>query len=91
MASPRYEIQSAEVQSRQTRFRSGAHCDMAFETWNRRCTDYFSQELYEPLWEEIYSRSKQNGMRIRSIWMADVAQEGQSSVINEDSLGNDRT
>jgi hypothetical protein len=29
-------------------------------------------------------------MRIRSIWMADVAQEGQSSVINEDSLGNDR-
>ncbi|CAG8876346.1 unnamed protein product [Penicillium nalgiovense] len=49
----------------------------------------FPKELYEPLWEEIYSRSKQNGMRIRSIWMADVAQEGQSSVINEDSLGND--
>ncbi|KAJ5478108.1 hypothetical protein N7530_003617 [Penicillium desertorum] len=49
----------------------------------------FPKELYEPLWEEIYARSKQNGMRIRSIWMADVAQEGQSSVINEDSLGND--
>ncbi|KAK4864946.1 hypothetical protein LT330_001569 [Penicillium expansum] len=49
----------------------------------------FPKELYEPLWEEIHSRSKQNGMRIRSIWMADVAQEGQSSVINEHSLGND--
>ncbi|KAF4768545.1 hypothetical protein N7455_012132 [Penicillium solitum] len=49
----------------------------------------FPKELYEPLWEEIHARSKQNGMRIRSIWMADVAHEGQSSVINEDSLGND--
>lgn len=49
-----------------------------------------SQELYEPLWEEIHARSRQNGFRIRSIWMSDVAQEGQSSVINEDSLGNDR-
>ncbi|OGE48198.1 hypothetical protein PENARI_c031G02967 [Penicillium arizonense] len=49
----------------------------------------FPKELYEPLWEEIHARSKQNGFRIRSIWMADVAQEGESSVINEDSLGND--
>ncbi|KAJ5440973.1 hypothetical protein N7491_003379 [Penicillium cf. griseofulvum] len=49
----------------------------------------FPKELYEPLWEEIHARSKQNGIRIRSIWMADVAQQGQSSVINEDSLGND--
>lgn len=49
------------------------------------------QELYEPLWEEIHARSKASGFRIRSIWMADVAQEGESSVINEDSLGNDRT
>ncbi|KAA8644606.1 putative toxin biosynthesis protein [Aspergillus tanneri] len=48
-------------------------------------------ELYEPLWEEIYARSKANGFRIRSIWMADVAHQGQSSVINEDLLGNDRT
>lgn len=63
---------------------------MALEAYNQRCTDHFLQELYEPLWEEIHARSKQNGMRIRSIWMADVAQEGQSSVINEHSLGNDR-
>ncbi|KAJ5544926.1 hypothetical protein N7535_006688 [Penicillium sp. DV-2018c] len=49
----------------------------------------FPKELYEPLWEEIYARSKQNGIRIRGIWMADVAHQGQSSVINEDRLGND--
>ena len=55
----------------------------------QQCTN-FLQELYEPLWEEIHARSKQNGFRIRSIWMSDVAQEGQSSVINEHSLGNDR-
>ncbi|KAI9367932.1 Alpha/beta hydrolase family-domain-containing protein [Aspergillus egyptiacus] len=49
----------------------------------------FPKELYEPLWEELHARSKANGYRIRSIWMADVAQQGQSSVINEDTLGND--
>lgn len=42
------------------------------------------------MWEEIYSRSKANGFRIRSIWMADVAHQGESGIINEDSLGNDR-
>ncbi|KAL4896694.1 Alpha/beta hydrolase family-domain-containing protein [Aspergillus ambiguus] len=49
----------------------------------------FPKELYEPLWEELYARSKANGFRIRSIWMADVAHQGQSSVLNEDLLGND--
>ncbi|KAJ5815016.1 hypothetical protein N7474_006793 [Penicillium riverlandense] len=49
----------------------------------------FPKELYEPLWEEIHARSKASGFRIRSIWMTDVAQEGQSSVLNEDVLGND--
>ncbi|KAL4920239.1 Alpha/beta hydrolase family-domain-containing protein [Aspergillus aurantiobrunneus] len=49
----------------------------------------FPKELYEPLWEELISRSKANGFRIRSIWMADVAHQGQSSVNNEDLLGND--
>ncbi|KAL2810449.1 Alpha/beta hydrolase family-domain-containing protein [Aspergillus granulosus] len=49
----------------------------------------FPKELYEPLWEEIHARSKANGFRIRSIWMADVAHQGRSSAINEDVLGND--
>ncbi|KAL2004065.1 hypothetical protein VTN02DRAFT_570 [Thermoascus thermophilus] len=49
----------------------------------------FPKELYEPLWEEIHARSKRNGFRIRSIWMADVAHQGQSGVLNENLLGND--
>ncbi|KAJ5482669.1 Abhydrolase domain-containing protein mpaH [Penicillium diatomitis] len=49
----------------------------------------FPKELYEPLWEEIHARSEASGLRIRSIWMADVAHQGESGVINEDSLGND--
>lgn len=48
------------------------------------------QELYEPLWEELHARSKRQGFRIRSIWIADVAHQGQSSVLNEGLLGNDR-
>ncbi|KAG4433916.1 hypothetical protein IFR05_010613 [Cadophora sp. M221] len=49
----------------------------------------FPKELYEPLWEDIHARSKASGFRIRSIWIADVAQQGQSSVLNEGLLGND--
>ncbi|KAJ6171048.1 hypothetical protein N7470_000115 [Penicillium chermesinum] len=49
----------------------------------------FPKELYEPLWEEIHARSKDSGFRIRSIWMADVAHQGESSVLNEHALGND--
>ena len=50
----------------------------------------FPKELYEPLWEEMYVRLKAGGVRIRAIWIADVAHQGQSSVLNEDILGNDR-
>ncbi|KIX04650.1 uncharacterized protein Z518_05520 [Rhinocladiella mackenziei CBS 650.93] len=49
----------------------------------------FPKELYEPLWDDILARSKRDGFRIRSIWIADVAQQGQSSVLNEELLGND--
>ncbi|KAL1956008.1 hypothetical protein VTO42DRAFT_7908 [Malbranchea cinnamomea] len=49
----------------------------------------FPKELYEPLWEEIHARSKRHGFRIRSIWIADVAHQGQSGVLNENALGND--
>ncbi|ETI21998.1 hypothetical protein G647_06068 [Cladophialophora carrionii CBS 160.54] len=49
----------------------------------------FPKELYEPLWDDIHARSKKHGFRIRSIWIADVAQQGQSSVLNEQLLGND--
>lgn len=48
------------------------------------------QELYEPLWDEIHRRSAKNKIRIRSIWIADVWNQGDSGVINESILGNDR-
>ncbi|KAG9623974.1 alpha/beta-hydrolase, partial [Aureobasidium melanogenum] len=49
----------------------------------------FPKELYEPLWDEMHSRLRASGIKIRSIWIADVAQQGQSSVLNENILGND--
>ncbi|KAL8722421.1 MAG: hypothetical protein Q9225_001100 [Loekoesia sp. 1 TL-2023] len=50
----------------------------------------FPKELYEPLWEDLCYSSERKGLHIRSIWMADVANQGMSSVLNEDKLGNDR-
>jgi hypothetical protein len=50
----------------------------------------FPKELYEPLWDEIYTLSKSSGFKIRNIWIADVFNQGESSIINELILGNDR-
>ncbi|KAI5290233.1 hypothetical protein KEM52_000524 [Ascosphaera acerosa] len=50
----------------------------------------FPKELYEPLWEDLLVQSR-GKFRIRSIWMADVAWQGQSGVLNEQKLGNDLT
>ncbi|RSL96003.1 hypothetical protein CEP52_011737 [Fusarium oligoseptatum] len=49
----------------------------------------FPKELYEPLWEELYNEAKSRNLRIRSIWIADAAWQGQSGLINKDALGND--
>ena len=49
----------------------------------------FPKELFEPLWEDLLSRAKDQGWRIRSIWAADVAHQGESSVLNEELLGNE--
>lgn len=49
-----------------------------------------TQELYEPMWEELCQRLKTLGIAVRSIWIADQAHQGMSSVLNEDKLGNDR-
>ena len=46
----------------------------------------FPKELYEPLWEDL---SRALRRPIRGIWIADVAQQGMSGVLNEDKLGND--
>ncbi|KAJ5682144.1 uncharacterized protein N7477_002084 [Penicillium maclennaniae] len=50
----------------------------------------FPKEVYEPLWEELLARSRQDSYRIRSIWIADVANLGASGVENEKNLGNDQ-
>ncbi|RVX70369.1 hypothetical protein B0A52_05868 [Exophiala mesophila] len=54
------------------------------------------KELYEPLWDDLLAESeaKQNDgagkpFRIRSIWITDVASQGESSHINQALLGND--
>lgn len=49
----------------------------------------FPKELYEPLWDELLKRCQQYGFGIRGIWIADVVHQGQSSVLNENKLGND--
>ena len=48
------------------------------------------QELYEPLWDELYERLKAKDIRISNIFIADVAHQGASGVLNEEKLGNDR-
>jgi len=48
------------------------------------------KELYEPLWDELHALSTKTGaFKIRNIWIADVAWQGESGVLNENKLGND--
>lgn len=42
------------------------------------------------MWEELLLRTECNGFRIRSIWLADTANQGASGARNEIILGNDR-
>lgn len=49
----------------------------------------FPKELYEPLWADIHAAAKAQGIRIRGIWIADVANQGYSGEINELALGNE--
>lgn len=46
--------------------------------------------MYEPLWEDFYHEAQKHNIRIRSIIISDAAWQGQSGVLNKDSLGNDR-
>ena len=51
----------------------------------------YPKELYEPFWDELFhllSRTKR--VQIRSIWIADMSNQGRSGVLNESVLGNDR-
>lgn len=47
------------------------------------------QELYEPLWEDLYLVLKARGQAIQGIWIADAAHQGMSGILNDGKLGND--
>ena len=51
----------------------------------------FPKETAEPYWDDLYEGLKAKGKRIRSIWIADPVNQGQSGVLNEEILGPDRT
>lgn len=52
----------------------------------------FPKELYEPIWNRMLENARHNrpGRRIRSIFIADVSNQGQSGILNEQKLGNER-
>ena len=47
------------------------------------------KEVYEPLWEDLLSTCILAGVAINSIWIADMSQQGDSAILNEQELGND--
>lgn len=47
------------------------------------------KELYEPLWMDLENKMSGEGRKIRSIWVADMTNQGQSALLNEKLLGND--
>ncbi|KAK1248735.1 hypothetical protein MKX08_006955 [Trichoderma sp. CBMAI-0020] len=49
----------------------------------------FPKELYEPLYEELLNELGKQGLRLRAIWIADAAHQGQSGILNAANLGND--
>ncbi|KAJ5088037.1 hypothetical protein N7456_011653 [Penicillium angulare] len=51
----------------------------------------FIKEIYEPLFAEIYHRAKEAKLRIKSIWIADMFNLGESAIANLDNLGCDAT
>jgi hypothetical protein len=42
------------------------------------------------MFEDLYEKLTGLGRRIRAIWIADIAHQGQSGILNADALGNDR-
>ena len=49
----------------------------------------FPKELYEPFWDDLYERLRAKGRGVRGIWIADIASQGQSGILNEEILGPD--
>jgi len=49
----------------------------------------FPKELYEPFWDDVCEKLQAQGRQIRGIWIADIASQGQSGILNEEVLGPD--
>jgi hypothetical protein len=49
----------------------------------------FNQELYEPLWEDLELLLSKRGRKIRSIWIANVSNQGASGLLNEETKFDD--
>ncbi len=49
----------------------------------------FPKEMYEPLWDELLQRSREQGFEIRGVWIADTSNSGVSGVLNECIQGDD--
>jgi pimeloyl-ACP methyl ester carboxylesterase len=47
------------------------------------------KEVYEPLWDELYQKSRSRNWSIRSIWITDPVNMGASAALNEGKLGDD--
>ena len=62
--------------------------DPSVSTW-KYCHADTGKELYEPLWADLVRSLGQRGVKVRGIWIADVAWQGQSGIINEGKLGYD--
>lgn len=46
--------------------------------------------MYEPLWDELSERLAVKDVYIHGIWIADVSYQGDSGVLNEELIGDDR-
>ncbi len=42
------------------------------------------------MWEDLVNALGKRGVRVRGIWIADVAGQGKSGILNSDIIGNDR-
>ncbi|KAJ5731174.1 uncharacterized protein N7483_005682 [Penicillium malachiteum] len=49
----------------------------------------FPKENYEPLFEQVLRKTSLAGLNIRSIWIADPFNMGESAVANQENLGRD--
>lgn len=50
----------------------------------------FPKELYEPLWDDLFEALQGKGLAINNVFFADIACQGESGLLNEDILGDDR-